>query len=110
MAGMTLRWARSPVAPKSTKAHGSGSRPTRRPRRSGLPAGSERRRRVVAVASRSCRAVRGRAWVAGRAGLMSLRLDCVAAELVPERRQDLGLVAVVLAGAEAGEQGHGDHG
>ena len=35
-AGMTLRWARSPVAPNSTNVAGSGTRSRRRPSRSGF--------------------------------------------------------------------------
>ena len=65
-AGMTLRLARSPVAPNSTKAAGSGTRSRRSPSRRGfsrvLVAGARFR---VSVARRMSRIVRGASFFAG---------------------------------------------
>src|ERR1019366_8007500 len=127
MAGMTLRWARSPVAPNRTNAHGSGTRSRRKPARSGFMSASTLRRRRDAPSVLSWRAVRAGSGGAGtRGGLIGFRpvrpqgrwdaassclfgLHGVAAELVAKCRQNLGLVAVVLARPEPVEQGQGDY-
>src|SRR6187200_3699134 len=133
---MTLRWARSPVAPKSTRTDGSGTRSRRRPSRRTLVTGfarearlpSRARRRSLIVSGASLGRGAGRAgigWSGGastgagsltltvallftRVAIALLGLDRVATKLVAEGSQYLAGVGVVLAGAEAGQQRKGD--
>src|SRR5262245_10695673 len=101
---MTLRCERSPVAPNRTMTWGSGTRSSRRPSRSGLPSALGLARRLPSRSSRRSRIVR--AGAPGGSAVLAigrlLGLHRVAAELIPERGEDLGPVAVVLAGSEAG--------
>src|SRR5262245_42622943 len=72
-AGSTLRWARSPVAPNSTKVAGSGTRSSRRPSRSGFAAAFAAAARFLpSFASRTWRIVRGASFFAGGAGCVGL--------------------------------------
>src|SRR6476469_7666629 len=68
---MTLRWARSPVAPNRTTIEGSGTRSRRRPSRRTFSTGLARDARLPSLASRSSRIVRGASLGrgAGRAGI-----------------------------------------
>src|SRR6476620_6349357 len=68
---MTLRWARSPVAPKSTRIDGSGTRSRRRPSRRTLVTGFAREARLPSRAMRRSLMVRGASLGrgAGRAGI-----------------------------------------
>src|SRR4051812_37296808 len=141
---MTLRWARSPVAPKSVRIDGSGTRSRRSPSRRTFSVGRAREGRFAARPSRDSRRsriVRGASLARGegRAGMgvsdgasvgvpvgvsvgagvrvragarvgvfvpatTLLRLDRVAAELVPQGGEDLGPVGVGLARAEPRQQ------
>ncbi len=62
---MTLRWARSPVAPNSTNVAGSGTRSRRRPSRSGLAGLVAGGRFLPSDARRRSRIVRGASFFAG---------------------------------------------
>src|SRR4029079_6642178 len=68
---MTLRWARSPVAPKSTRIDGSGTRSRRRPSRRTLVTGFARDARLPSRARRRSLIVSGTSLGrgAGRAGI-----------------------------------------
>src|SRR6187200_1836804 len=68
---MTLRWARSPVAPKSTRTDGSGTRSRRRPSRRTLVTGFAREARLPSRARRRSLIVSGASLGrgAGRAGI-----------------------------------------
>src|SRR5690348_17818369 len=71
---MTLRCARSPVAPNSVRIDGSGTRSSRSPSRRTLSVGLARDGRLAdrpSRDSRSCRMVRGASFArgAGRAGM-----------------------------------------
>src|SRR5688572_1261133 len=110
MAGRILREVRSPVAPKMTIAHGSGTRSRSNPERSGFSAGASSRRcrctdaggGVVALVVPG--AVRALLLVANEL----LRLDRVAAELLAECGQHTCPVALLLATAEAGHEAGGN--
>src|SRR6188474_2144916 len=129
---MTLRWARSPVAPNSTRIDGSGTRSSRSPSRRTLVVAfaragflpSRARRSSLIVSGASLGRGAGRAgigWSGGAstgAGSLTLALlvrcrvvatirpllglDFVAAELVAQCGEHLGAVGIVLARAEAG--------
>src|SRR5687768_6130018 len=106
MAGRILRDVRSPVAPKMTMAHGSGTRSRSKPERSGFSAGASSRRwrwtdaggGVVALVVPG--AVRALLLVANEL----LRLHRVAAELLAECGQHACPVALLLATAETGHE------
>src|SRR6186997_862880 len=70
---MTLRWARSPVAPNSTRIDGSGTRSRRRPSRRTLVSGFAREARLPSRARRSSLMVGGSPFGrgSGRAGMFS---------------------------------------
>src|SRR6187431_1673018 len=119
---MTLRWARSPVAPKSTRTDGSGTRSRRRPSRRTLVTGfarearlpSRARRRSLIVSGASLGRGAGRAGIGWSGGASTgagsftfallircrvvatirplLGLDFVAAELVAQRGEHLGAI------------------
>src|SRR6478752_3919585 len=68
---MTLRWARSPVAPNSTRIDGSGTRSSRNPSRRTFVAGFAREARLPSRAMRRSLMVSGASLGrgAGRAGI-----------------------------------------
>src|SRR3954465_10394090 len=85
-AGSSFLWARSPLAPKTTTAQGSGDDSARSPGRSGF----------------------GTSSCSGEYGISAL-LDRVAAELVAEGGLDLGGEGLLLAGGEPAEERQRDH-
>src|SRR6186713_1261564 len=104
MAGMTLRWARSPVAPNRTTTAGSGTRSSCRPSRRTFSAGlardgrlpicAMRRSFIVSGASLSFLGAAGVAGASGATGVAVFALDALVAFVV--------VAAVATFAAEAG--------